>query len=560
MSAHISLETSALETSTPPSIFNDVFGPVMIGPSSSHSGAAYRIGRLCLNLLDGKITYLHARYNRGTALANTHIGQGTNRGLYGALLGWEMTDPRMEAYDERIEACLRDAGIAVEVEYPDFGKTHASFYHLTVGNDREEHLVEAISTGGGMFKILRIDGTRVSIEGDFHELLVYCNGDVAALAGHLERLIEAEHIRICADGPATFVQVKSASAFDRDVLRELSRRDGVTSVKVLAPLLPTRSRANLRVPFLSASEMLTYNREQGLSLWELALRYESARGGVAESDVWAEMEKIVAIMRRSLDAGLAGTEYADRLLDAQAPLAAGAMGRGAVPDDLVSRMILYTAALMDAKSAMKVFVAAPTAGSCATTPGAILAVADARQSSDDEIVQAMLAAGMIGVFIAAHATFSAELAGCMAETGASGAMAAAGLVHLLGGDLDQALTAAGATINTGLGLICDMIGDRVETPCLDKNIAAALRAYGAAITARMGFSKVIPFDESVRAMREIGEQMPDSMCCTGGAGLCTTATGQRLHRQLVTLDIADRPPGSLLIASHETAAAMEPVP
>ncbi len=551
MSVHISLEKSVLETSTPPSIFNDVFGPVMIGPSSSHSGAAFRIGKLCLDLLDGTITYLHARYNRETALAKTHIGQGTNRGLYGAILGWDMVDPRMEAYDEQIEECLREAGIAVTVEYPDLGSTHASFYHLTVGNDREEHRVEAISTGGGMFKILRIDGTRVAMEGDFYELLVYCNRNADALGTHLACATEAEFVLLCSDGPVPFFQVKSASPFDEGFLRQLGNRDGVTAVKALAPVLPTLSRENVQLPFLCASDMLKYNRAHGLSLWQLALRYESARGGVSERAVWTQMEEIVAIMRRTLDAGLAGTDYADRLQGGQAPLAADAVRRGAVPDDFVAKMILYTAAFMDAKSAMKVFVAAPTAGSCATTPGAILAIADARQSSDEEIVQAMLAAGMIGVFIAAHATFSAELAGCMAETGASGAMAAAGLVHLLGGDLDQALTAAGTTINTGLGLICDMLADRVEAPCMDKNIAAALRAYGSAIAALMGFSKVIPFDESVRAMREIGQLMPDSMCCTGGAGLCQTPTGQRLHRQLVSLDIGDRPPGSLLISSHE---------
>ncbi len=553
MSVHISLESSVLETSTPPSIFNDVFGPIMIGPSSSHSGAAFRIGKLCLDLLGGTITYLHARYNRGTALANTHIGQGTNRGLYGAILGWDMVDPRMEAYDEQIEEWLAEAGISVTVEYPDFGKTHASYYHLTVGNEGEEHLVEAISTGGGMFKILRIDGTRVRIEGDFHELLVYCNRNPDSLRAHLEQSLDAEFVNICADGPVTFIQVQSATAFDADFLHDLRQRDNVTAVNVLAPVLPILSRAQLQLPFLCASDMLKFNRDQGLRLWQLALCYESARGGVAESVVWAKMEEIVAIMRRTLAAGLAGTEYADRLLPGQAPLAADALRRGLVPDDLVAKIVLYTAAFMDAKSAMKVFVAAPTAGSCATTPGAILGMADTRQSTNDEIVQAMLAAGMIGVFIAAHATFSAELAGCMAETGASGAMAAAGLVHLLGGDLDQALTAAGTTINTGLGLICDMVADRVEAPCMDKNIAAAVRAYGSSIMALMGFAKVVPFDESVQAMREIGQQMPDSMCCTGGAGLCQSCTGQRLHQQLLTLDIHHRPPGSLLIRSHEIA-------
>ena len=96
MSRHFSLDSGAIETTTPPSILNDVFGPTMIGPSSSHTGAAHRIGRLCLDLLDGRVTRLAARYNRGTALAETHVGQGTDRGLYGAVLGWDIVDPRMQ--------------------------------------------------------------------------------------------------------------------------------------------------------------------------------------------------------------------------------------------------------------------------------------------------------------------------------------------------------------------------------------------------------------------------------------------------------------------------------
>lgn len=58
MTQHFSLAPNALETVTPPSILNDVLGPTMIGPSSSHTGAAFRIGKLCRQLLDGKITRL----------------------------------------------------------------------------------------------------------------------------------------------------------------------------------------------------------------------------------------------------------------------------------------------------------------------------------------------------------------------------------------------------------------------------------------------------------------------------------------------------------------------
>ena len=557
MDTHFSLSPRVLETTTPPSILNDVFGPTMIGPSSSHTGAAFRIGRLCSDLLGGKITRLTARYNQGTALANTHTGQGTDRGLYGAILGWEIVDPNMQKFDHEIAQCLREAGIEVTVEYPDLGQTHASFYHLTIGNETQEFQVEAISTGGGMFEILRIDGAPVSIEGDYYEWLVFCDGEVGPLEQYLTQHLEAERVVVCRSDcrseDTVFIEVKSTKELDRQVLEALRARPGVRSVETLSPVLPTLSRRDLKVPFLTASEMLKYLRESGenLELWRLALRYESARGGASEGEVWRQMEDVARLMRQSIENGLAGTDYADRLLAAHAPRASAAIAQGTVPDDVVTRMILYTTAVMDTKSAMGVFVAAPTAGSCGTTPGAIFGFADFHQQSQEQIIRALLAAGMIGVFIASGSTFSAELAGCMAETGASGAMAAAGLVTLMDGNLHQALTAAGVTLETGLGLICDMVADRVEAPCLAKNLAAATRAHGAALTSMMDFSAVIPIDETIRAMDRVGKLMPDSVCCTGGEGLCASCTGRQLHQQMLTLPIAERPPGSLLPPTHE---------
>ena len=562
MSRHFSLQADALETTTPPSILNDVFGPTMIGPSSSHTGAAYRIGRLCLDLLDGRITELTARYNRGTALAETHVGQGTDRGLYGAILGWNIVDPRMEKLEEEIQQELMDAGIEVEVLYPELGETHASFYDLTVGNGLESHRVEAVSTGGGMFKILRIDEAPLMIEGDRFEALVYCAEGVGAdddgapwelLEGHLHQLFEKDQVTLCRSERAVFFRIQSETALDPEVLEALRARPDVRSVKSLHPVLPTLSRRHLQLPFLTASDMLRSQRENGedLELWQLALRYESARGGASEAEVWKRTQDVAALMRRSIEHGLAGTDYADRLLPAHAPLAQSAIGRGTVPDDAVTRMILYTTAIMDTKSAMGVFVAAPTAGSCGTTPGAIFGFAEFHGHSEEQIVRALLAAGLIGVFIASGSTFSAELAGCMAETGASGAMAAAGLVTLQGGNLHQALTAAGVTIETGLGLICDMVADRVEAPCLAKNVAGVMRAHGAALTALMDFRTVIPLDETIQAMDRVGRLMPDSVCCTGGEGLCATCTGRHMHRQMVNLPVSDRPPGSLLPTSHE---------
>jgi L-serine dehydratase len=302
---------------------------------------------------------------------------------------------------------------------------------------------------------------------------------------------------------------------------------------VLQPVLPILARADLQVPFINCLEMLEYNQAKNLELWQLAVNYESARGAISAEEVFEKMRAIAHIMNNAIQLGVAGTEYADRILPAQAPLLKAATEKHSIPDDIVNRMTLYTTAMMDVKSSMGVIVAAPTAGSCGTIPGAIFGAASYLQKDQDEIVKALLAAGLIGVFIAAHSTFAAEVAGCMAETGSGGAMAAAGLTHLLGGNLHQALNASARTLGASLGLVCDMIGDRVEVPCLDKNISASSKAYANTITSIASYTDVIPLDEVIDSMFEVGNMMPRELCCTGLGGLATSPTGlivlQRLN-------------------------------
>ena len=102
----------------------------------------------------------------------------------------------------------------------------------------------------------------------------------------------------------------------------------------------------------------------------------------------------------------------------------------------VTPIVRVTAANLDDgaraldNGAMGVIVAAPTAGACAGLPGACIGAATSLGLSVDEMTKAMLAAGMIGVFVAAHATFAAEVGGCQAECGSGSGMAAAALVTL----------------------------------------------------------------------------------------------------------------------------------
>jgi L-serine dehydratase len=501
----------------------------MRGPSSSHCAAAHRIGRLCLDLLDGKITSLIAEYDTQGALVSTHKGQGTDMGLYSGILGYEVDDDRLQHFNKGIA----EAGIHIEVKYLDYGAIHPNNYKLRIANTTESHLVEAISIGGGMIEIQKIDGACVAMAGDFYQLLVFCNDEPQAIADHLSASLNYEFMQTHSCATGSFIEVKSAVDFDLALLQDIKNNPSVQSVKVLKPVLPILARSDLQVPFINCAQMLEYNQGKELALWQLAVKYESERGAISGDAVFEKMRAIARIMHNAIESGIAGTDYADRILPAQAPLLKAATEKKSIPDDIVNRMTLYTTATMDVKSSMGVIVAAPTAGSCGTLPGALFGAASYLHKNEDEIVKALLAAGLIGVFIAAHSTFAAEVAGCMAETGSGGAMAAAGLTHLLGGNLNQALNASARTLGASLGLVCDMIGDRVEVPCLDKNISAASKAYANTITSIASYTDVIPLDEVIDSMFEVGKMMPRELCCTGLGGLATSPTGlivlQRLN-------------------------------
>jgi len=95
--------------------------------------------------------------------------------------------------------------------------------------------------------------------------------------------------------------------------------------------------------------------------------------------------------------------------------------------------------------------------------------------------------GLIGVFIATRWTFAAELGGCQAEGGSAASMAAAALVTLANGTLLQTAAAASMAFQSMLGLICDPVANRVEVPCLGKNVMAASNALACANMALADF-------------------------------------------------------------------------
>ena len=152
-----------------PSIFNDVIGPVMRGPSSSHCAASLRIGRICLDLMDGDIEEVYIEFDPNGSLATTHKGQGSDMGLFGGFMGWKADEECLPNYLQAIE----EAGIKVKIEIHPIGATHPNTYKITLKNKKETRMVTAISHGGGMIEVIEIDGASVAMEGDFFQTLVY---------------------------------------------------------------------------------------------------------------------------------------------------------------------------------------------------------------------------------------------------------------------------------------------------------------------------------------------------------------------------------------------------
>jgi L-serine dehydratase len=512
-----------------PSIFNDVIGPVMRGPSSSHCAAALRLGRLARDLLEGDIEQVLIQFDRHGSLATTHESQGSDMGLFAGLLGWEATDDRLPEAARTIRA----SGVQVEIEIGDFGFDHPNTYRIDLCNTQCRHVLTGISTGGGMIEVVALDGTPISMLGDYWETLVWMTGRSAEAADHLAEKIDADEVLLHECGDGVLLQIKAQRFVEESEITRLCAGGKVRHVRRLRPVLPILSRRGMSVPFSTCQEMLRCDRGRNLPPWELAVQYESRRGNLSPDEVLRRMVQIVQIIRASRRQGLQGTTYQDRILGPQCGQFQALLQAGRLLDaGLLNSIIRDVTALMEVKSAMGVIVAAPTAGACAALPGTCLAVADVLGVGDEEIAKALLAAGLIGILVAFRTTFAAEVCGCQAECGVASGMTAAALVSLAGAGIRETVAAASMALQNSLGMICDPVANRVEVPCLGKNVMAAANALACANMALAGYDPVIPLDEVIETMDRVGRSLPRELRCTGLGGLSTTRTSREIEARL----------------------------
>lgn len=278
--------------------------------------------------------------------------------------------------------------------------------------------------------------------------------------------------------------------------------------------------------FKKAVEMLALCDSKNLTISQVMKQRECHVFETTEEEIIARMEHAWQIMKDSSKepttkamksmGGLIGGE-AKKLTDHR-------LAQKSILGDVVNKAIAYSMAVLEVNTSMGLIVASPTAGSAGVLPGVMLALQEEYDIPDDRIIDGLFNASAIGYLAMQNATIAGAVGGCQAEIGVAAAMAASAATELMGGTPLQCTYAASTVLMNMLGLICDPVLGLVEYPCQNRNASGAANALIAAEMALAGITQMIPLDEMLECMYNVGKRLPVEFRETAKGGCATTPT------------------------------------
>lgn len=286
--------------------------------------------------------------------------------------------------------------------------------------------------------------------------------------------------------------------------------------------------------FNKGIELIQQCKEKNVKIYDIVLEKEHLASGLPYEDIISKMTETLNVMKESATAAL------DKKVVSVSGLTGGDSKK--VEDYRNTHKTLsgvfINAAMAKALSTSEVnasmgrIVAAPTAGASGIVPSAILSAKEKLDLTDEMLVYGLFTAAGIGEIIAKNATISGAEGGCQAECGVAAAMAAGAIVEMAGGTPEQALDAASFSLINIMGLVCDPIGGLVEYPCALRNASGVVNAFISADLALAGVKSLVPFDEVVDAMYQVGKALPESLRETAMGGLAIAPTAKELTKKL----------------------------
>lgn len=279
-----------------------------------------------------------------------------------------------------------------------------------------------------------------------------------------------------------------------------------------------------------------YSAEKSMSLVQVVLEYEMEQKGRTREKIQDGLSRAWEVMKDAVRTGLT-----EDMTSRSGMINNGAKKVYNYPVAVISKefqnLISRALAAKEVNSCMGRIVAAPTAGASGIMPGVLYTLQEIHHIDDQKILDAMLLAAGIALIMEQKASIAGAVGGCQAETGTAAAMGAGAIVFCLGGDVDQIFNAVAITVQCMLGLVCDPVAGLVEVPCVVRNASAAAIANSSAQIALASVSSVIPVDEVIEAMGEIGSSMETRYKETALGGLAATKTGQQIAKRVLIRDI-----------------------
>lgn len=494
----------------PMSLF-DIIGPAMVGPSSSHTAGANRIGRLARNIILAKEEFENhiiksIEVKLLGSFRDTGPGHKTPLAIGGGLYGYDADHQQMLNYGD--PDFLHKNGIPFNKSKAKFtgyikGEVNEDFKYLKEHNnniteikvvtDKEVFVITGFSIGGGNIEIRYINErleTPVNGKTDFYLL----NNKVVS------------HSVGKKDNSAIFV-------------------NGIDNNNII-------KNKRYRMPFNSFEELEDYLNKSGIDIIKLILDVEYQLQGTSTAEIYQKLSDYWEIMQKAVINGITDSSLSQLgLTGKDSGLMNDYIKKNRLLYNLNSLAAVYATAVNEVNAKSGVIIACPTAGSCGILPGVLKAYTEFYPEIEiQKIYNSIMIAGFFGMILFNDVSTAGADYGCQAEIGVGAAMAAAALSYLEGGNINQIIHAFILCIKNSLGLICDPVAGLVEVPCVKRNGVYASMAVTSSMMALSNVKSFISPDEVVLTMKEVGNKLHRDYKETAKGGLAKTRDGKAVEK------------------------------
>lgn len=273
-------------------------------------------------------------------------------------------------------------------------------------------------------------------------------------------------------------------------------------------------------------QIRAYCDEQEITLPQYVVRFEGEQIRQYLQTIWETMKNAIkqGLKASGVLPGGLNTERRAKILYQQRHI-------DETPQTKENRLVCaYAFAVSEQNASGEIIATAPTCGACGILPAVLKYEQDIHKYSDDDIIDALSTAGIIGNIVKTNASISGAECGCQAECGTACSMAAAAIAQLFGMDFDQIEYSAEVAMEHHLGLTCDPVAGLVQIPCIERNAVAAMRAINAVSLANfLTTSRQISFDAVVETMYQTGKDINVRYRETSGGGLAKSYNHSRLR-------------------------------